>query len=201
MNLRNVVRILIVAVAAVGAVAAATSAVAFQGAQAEQRPADPALARVSAAGTPVQLPARVREKLHLNAYSEISLLATSGTRHFYRFDRGGERPCFGTGRTDALYPIGMITCRFAAPFFPSAEMPILDLSVVAIDSESGPRFVRVSGFAADGVKRVGVLGADGEIVAEIPVRRNVYYTASPPPNAAALVALAVDGTIVASVPM
>jgi hypothetical protein len=163
--------------------------------------ADPALSRVSSPGRPITLAPGVIEKLHLDAWSEISLLATKGTRHFYRFERPAGNPCFGTGRTDAPYPIGMISCRIAAPFFPSPEMPVLDLSVVSIEKGDTARFTRVQGIAADGVARVGILDADGNVAAEIPVENNVYSSDSVPRDTtAALVAVGADGRILAAVP-
>lgn len=42
------------------------------------------------------------------------------------------------------------------------------------------RFFRIEGIAADQVSSVGVLGSNGDVVAAVPVVRNVYAVSAPP---------------------
>ena len=42
------------------------------------------------------------------------------------------------------------------------------------------RFFRIEGIAADQVSSVGILGSDGDVVARVPVVRNVYAMSAPP---------------------
>jgi len=160
----------------------------------------PGLSRMSATGTPVALPAATIAKLHLTSFSRISLMASHGQMRFYRLDRGAGTPCFARGRTDAPYPIGMIACRTAAPYFPSADMPILDLSTVEISGTDGPHLLRAEGFAADGVAAVALVDGHGSIVKRLPVTGNVYYDDEVPNNATGLEALAADGQTLAQIP-
>ena len=50
-----------------------------------------------------------------------------------------KRDCFGTGHVGDPTLYRAIMCRFMAPFFPSPEMPILDVSVVEL-SQADPRW-------------------------------------------------------------
>jgi hypothetical protein len=59
----------------------------------------------------------------------------------------------------------------------------------------------VAGFAADGVTAVGVLNASGDVVQNVPVRENVYYSdAIEGGTVAKLVALDAAGDVVAHSP-
>jgi len=161
----------------------------------------PGLSRMSATGMPVSLPAATIAKLHLTSFSRISLMASHGQLRFYRLDRGEGTPCFARGRTDAPYPIGMIACRTAAPYFPSADMPILDLSTVEISQTDGqPHLLRAEGFAADGVTAVALVDAHGSIIKQLPVTGNVYFDDAVPSNVTGLEALAATGQTLAQVP-
>jgi hypothetical protein len=80
--------------------------------------------------------------------------------------------------------------------------PIWDMSVVeATLKRSTPHWWRVEGLAADGVNRIGIVNAAGQIMAEAPVVNNIYHLAKlPPGDHSKLVALDRDGHIVARVP-
>jgi hypothetical protein len=72
-------------------------------------------------------------------------------------------------------------CSNKAPFFPSLDRPILDLSVATMErGDNVVHFTRVEGFAADGVTRVALLNADGKTVGEVPVIQNTYSTRTLP---------------------
>jgi len=72
--------------------------------------------------------------------------------------------------------------------FPSEKTPILDMSGVAYDPTTHvTRLLDLTGFAADGIARVGVLSTDGSLHAT-PVVANVYHGDLPDVQAAALVA-------------
>lgn len=185
------------ALAVLAAIAGTSLAVARSGGSSPP----PGLSRMSATGTPVSLPTATIAKLHLASFTRISLMASHGQRRFYRLDRGAGTPCFARGRTDAPYPIGMIACRTAAPYFPSAELPILDLSTVEISGTDGqPHLLRAEGFAADGVAAIALVDAHGSIIQRLPVSGNVYYDDAVPNNVTGLEALAADGQILAQVP-
>jgi hypothetical protein len=95
----------------------------------------------------------------------------------------------------------MIACRTAAPFFPSADMPILDLPTVEISRTEGQaHLLRAEGFATDGVAAVALVDAHGSIIQRLPVTGNVYYDDAIPSNTTGLEALAATGQVLAQVP-
>jgi hypothetical protein len=101
---------------------------------------------------------------------------------------------------DSPDPVGIIACRGAAPYFPSADMPILDVSIVSVE-DGAPRFLRVAGLAADGVAGIAILDASGQQVQTIPVVSNVYATDTVVPRAGIrIAALDAQGAVIARVP-
>lgn len=161
----------------------------------------PALSSVSSQGTPFALPPNDPRTARLQqaGYANISVLAVANGRNFYRFEQQSGASCFGTGESDATWPIGAIKCRIAPPYFPSPELPVLDLSQIAMQQgDVRPTYVRIEGFAADGVASVGAVDEDGAVIDRIPVRGNVY-SAPAPPSTVRLVALSEDNTVLANV--
>jgi hypothetical protein len=91
--------------------------------------------------------------------------------------------------------------RADAPYFPSADMPILGLSTVEISGTDGQaHLLRPEGFADDGVAAVALVDAHGSIIQRLPVTGNVYYDDAVPNNVTGLEALAADGQTLAQVP-
>jgi hypothetical protein len=157
---------------------------------------------VSSKGTPFDLPSNDPRTTRLQqaGYANISLLAVVDGRNFYRFQQQAGSSCFGTGASDATWPVGAIKCRIAAPYFPSPELPVLDLSDVGMQTGGvRPSYVRIEGFAADGVASIGAVEEDGTVTERIPVDGNVY-SAPAPANTVRLVALSEDNTVLADIP-
>jgi hypothetical protein len=163
--------IVVALVAALGVIAAIAAAAggAFSGA-----PPSDLLARVSNQGKPSAIQAAVKQRMGLDGYSSISEVAARNGERYLRFSGGDSNDCYGNGAVAGALPVGVIKCVNAAPFFPSASKPILDLSVVEVDSQGSSSFVRVGGIAADGVAQIGIENAAGDIVQTIPVIGNVY---------------------------
>jgi hypothetical protein len=152
------------------------------------------LSTLSAQGTPVTLPPNDVRTKHLRGshVTKVALLGTVGGRSFYRVGASAH-PCYGAGRAGAAWPLGVIMCRNAPPYFPSPEMPVLDLSVVGMDrGDAEMHYIRVQGLAADGVASIGVVDRDGATVARLPVRGNVYGAESLP-TATGVRLVALDG--------
>lgn len=79
----------------------------------------------------------------------------------------------------------------------------MDFSVVDLsgDKRSEMKFFRIEGIAADEVSSVGILGSNGEVLARVPVLRNVYAMSAPPDTPGrGLVALDARGRPLASLP-
>lgn len=159
----------------------------------------PALSSVSARGTKVALPARdIRTKrLAGSRITELTLLGTIGGRSIYRVGDSAH-PCYGAGDAGASWPLGVIACRNAAPYFPSRQMPLFDFSTVGMDRGDGEmHYIRIVGVAADGVASVGLLDRNGATVERLPVRGNVYGAESLPTRSGVrLVALDASGNVV-----
>jgi hypothetical protein len=159
----------------------------------------PALSTVSAQGTKVALPPNdIRTKrLRGSGISDLTLLGTVGGRSLYRVGDSAH-PCFGAGDAGATWPLGVISCRNAAPYFPSREMPLFDFSMVGMDrGDAEMHYIRVEGIAADGVASVRVLDRDGATVERLPVRANVYGAESLPTRTGVrLVALDAGGNVI-----
>ena len=148
----------------------------------EPSQSDP-FSRISNEGTPVELSAegrRVLERMGM-PNARVFLLATSGGRAFYRLAAGPRgRRCFATGPASTVGRFGSVAC--VASGFPSRARPILDFSAFQLKrGEREPRLLRLEGIAADAVTAVALVGADGKVVARVPVERNVFALPSPPP--------------------
>lgn len=158
----------------------------------------PALSTVSAQGTKVALPPNdIRAKrLRGSGITDLTLLGTVGGRSLYRVGDSAH-PCFGAGDAGAAWPLGVIFCRIAPPYFPSREMPLFDFSTVGMDrGEAEMHYIRVEGVAADGVASVGLLDHNGATVERLPVRGNVYGAESLPMRTGVqLVALDARGNV------
>jgi hypothetical protein len=125
----------------------------------------------------------------------LSLLAIREGRAFYRVGDARAR-CYAVGDARSIGTVGAITCW-------DDSQPLMDFSVVDLSSgsRSEMRFFRIEGIAADQVSSVGVLGSNGDVVAHVPVARNVYVMSAPPGTAArGLVALNSEGRPLAALP-
>ena len=129
----------------------------------------------------------------------VRLIGAAGPLAYYAVERKDGNTCFVTGRAADRPHIAFIDCpplgqRFS---FPSARTPILDHSVF---SASG-RLSVLTGIAADGVGRVGVVDERGRVYST-PVRKNVYYTRDlPKTEPRAIVALTATGRRVYTLPI
>jgi hypothetical protein len=132
----------------------------------------------------------------------ISILGTRGNRSFYRLSDH----CYGSGPASPTnHVFGQISCT---PAFPSPAVPVQDGTVFGSsagrDQRPQPRTLTVHashGIAADGVAKVALLDADGQIVAETSVRDNIYsFDPAPAGNATKVVAYSATGEVVFSQP-
>lgn len=136
------------------------------------------------------------------AAAGIFILGTRGDRSFYRLSDH----CYGSGpASPSNYVFGHIQCVTA---FPSRDVPVLDATVFGStagpDERPRPETLTVhasEGIAADGVAKVALLDADGQVVAETPVVDNIYrFERVPAGNALRVVAYTATGEIVFTQP-
>ena len=122
-----------------------------------------------------------------------ALLTVRAGRAFYRLE-GKTGTCIGTGPAGDVGDVGAVDCPDGP--FPTAARPVLDLSVYesASRSRSDLSLFRVEGIAADGVATVAFLRPNGRAALKVPVRQNVFASASVPSGPiAGLAAFGADG--------
>ena len=157
--------------------------------------ADP-FSRVANRGTRVEAKAEKRGEREMTP-RDLFLLRRGEGRAVYRIGgiRDGSNACYASGPADEVGRLGQVGCGQSS--FPSRQLPIYDMSSLQMKrGEKAPHLFRVAGVAADAVAEIGLLDADGEVVARVPVERNVYLLAAPPARATALAALDAQGRIV-----
>ena len=110
-----------------------------------------------------------------------SLLTVRGGRALYRLETE-HGSCIGSGYAAHIGAIGASECPDGP--FPTAERPVLDLSVYESTSHARREvsLYRAEGIAADGVAAIAFLRPDGSVAVRVPVAANVYESAAPRPN-------------------
>jgi hypothetical protein len=193
---RRIGRLSLFVVAAVVAVVAVGSALALTG-------------RLTSLfhGTPVK-DLTPRERFLLSEWDmngKVELIARRGSTAFYVIRRRDGRRCYSVGDV----PVGrtpfqrQARIRFGATgctdprVFPSRAVPVLDYSFYSFRlGDGGMRLAGLRGFAADPVKRIGIIGAGNEIGFTVPVEDNVYSAGRRSfPGARGIVALGEHGKV------
>jgi hypothetical protein len=118
--------------------------------------------------------------------AHVSLLAVRGTRALYRLE-SKSGPCVGAGPADTPGKLGSIDCPRGP--FPTAAMPVVDLSVYEATSHESRdvSLYRAEGVAADGVATIAFLRPNGTVALKVPVQANVYEAGAIPPGLVATV--------------
>jgi len=166
--------------------AAATAAIVLATLTSASKPG--ALARISNHGYRITL--RSNSLTRNLGIDEASLLAVRGG-HAYYLLQTQNGPCGAVGQPDKPDVVGAAQCPQG--HFPTAEHPVLDLSVYesATHQLGTVSLYRAEGITADGVAAVQFLRPDGSTALTVPVTGNVFATTSVPSEPIAGVA-AVD---------
>jgi hypothetical protein len=160
------------------------------------KPAAPAYTfdHISNSGSPVDVSASNAETLRGGGgQASLRRLATRNGTVFYTAPGATGGLCYAKG-PENTGGIALLGCPNAKEVFsfPSREKPILEMSGGVIDSTDGSvHLLELSGFAADGVAKVGLIDVNG-VIHSVNVSDNVYDLALPNVEAKAVVAL--DGT-------
>lgn len=136
-----------------------------------------ALARLSNEGRKVSVqPGAIASAVQLQ---HSVLLAIRGGRALYRLETA-KGLCIGSGPAADLGEVGAVECPQGP--FPTAERPVLDLSVYESTSHERHEVTlyRVEGVAADGVAAIVYLRPNGRVAVTVPVRGNVFSATSVP---------------------
>jgi hypothetical protein len=127
-----------------------------------------------------------RERFILSEFDmkgRVELVATHGSRAFFVIRKADGSACYFVGRTrQGLTPAqAELRTRFgsggclAKGIFPSRALPVLDFSFYQLrPGEAEARLMGLEGFAADPVRKIGVIGRDNRVVYSIDVNDNVY---------------------------
>ncbi len=151
--------------------------------------------RFSAPGTPVvNLSTHDAETLTSGGGKpELSRITTRGGTAFYTAPASSSGLCFARGSV-ATGHLSVLACPRpgvgTSPMdFPSDPAPVLDMSasIGSIRAGEGRRLLDLTGFAADGVARVGMIDINGELHDTL-VDDNVYYAKMPDVTVKAIVA-------------
>lgn len=173
---------------------AAVAAVAALSSKTQSREVTLKAARVSANGSPVVPSGDATRMLNtvqgeqVGSVSSVLLLATRADQSFYRVLTTRGNGCYAAGPAakagGQVTDLGIVVCP-VDPAFPSADLPILDMSPTTRSTNGNSRNAhlgKIEGFAADGVASIDLTGADGKTVSRIPVRDNVYYAGPTMPS-------------------
>jgi hypothetical protein len=143
------------------------------------------LSRLSNAGRPltVQRDLMARQV----GLQHASLLAVRGGRAFYRLETS-HGMCLGSGAAADVGDLGAVECPQGP--FPTAERPVVDLSVYESTSRGRPEvsLYRAEGVTADGVAAIAFLRPNGKVALKVRVYGNVFAEASVPPGPVAGIA-------------
>jgi hypothetical protein len=136
-------------------------------------------------GTPVN-DLTPREEFLMSEFDmkgKAELIATHGSTAFYVIRRQDGRLCYSVGEThknltpaqrEGQFRFGGAEC-IDPRIFPSHAMPVLSHPFFGYRSgDSEAQMGGLSGFAADAVAKVGVIGSDNQIAFTIPVTDNVF---------------------------
>jgi len=155
------------------------------------------LSAVAKGVSPSDVPASKRAQLDAVGSTGIRQIAVRDGRAFFVIDKSDGSHCYAVGDEGDSNLFGGIECP-ATSFFPTPAHPILDMSVVRLSpADPRPTLTRLEGFAADGVARVAVITASGQVTADTPVIDNVYSAQGnqlPDQPINGLVAFGADGT-------
>jgi hypothetical protein len=187
---RNVVALLVLAAVAVG-VAAAFVAL-------RDGDEDSGLAAMSNRGTPIEMAIPERLGAGGRMAREAILIAERGGIRFLRLPRTDGSSCWATGeRRSGFWNLTGFRCETGFTRFPDPKLPVMVVGGYRV--LPGTQFIvydYLAGFAADGVKRVGVIDAQDRLIPVTAVLGNLFFTPRPPDRVKAIAALDGAGEII-----
>lgn len=175
-----------------GAISAAIAVGALQTPESTSGSSPQRYDHVSNVGTPVPVSPRTADILVNGAGKPVlNHLGTRAGMTYYAGPGATGGKCYAIGPANTG-GIAVLSCLDPVAPFPSEDAPILDMSGMAGDPGThSVTFLELSGFAADGVAKVGLIDVNG-VLHGAEVRDNIYYADLPQVPARALVA--VDGS-------
>lgn len=136
-------------------------------------------------------------------WKSMRFLGAGGPIAYYAITKDDGSTCFATGASARRPHISGLDCQAAnlRSRFPSRNAPLLDHSAYGLRTQHKRWIFRLTGLAADGIGRVGVVTEAGR-TDTVPVSHNVYYmTDLPAGPLRAIVAFDKAGRRVATIPL
>lgn len=159
---------------------------------------DQGLAAFSTRGTPVDMEIPKQLGPWGKVTGEAVLIGERENVRFLRLPREDGSSCWATAESrSGFWSLTGFACEGDFLRFPDPKRPVMVVSRQQGDPVTRLfSYDRFEGFAADGVRRVGVIDAEDRVVAVAAVRRNVFSTPEPPAAFKRLVALDEAGEVI-----
>lgn len=156
---------------------------------------DRALSTISTTGRPIAM--AVPENLGPFAgdlTGDVELLAARDGIRFVRMARTEGGWCYGTADDRGLTNFA---CETETNPFPSGDVPVLNVSRQQGTEQPGiVEYLSFAGFAADAVRRVGIVDAEGRVVPVAVVVDNTFHVEAPVVRGKQIVALDETGDVI-----
>lgn len=159
---------------------------------------DLGLAAFSTRGTPIRM--EIPETLGPwgDVTGEAILIAERPSLRFLRLPRKDGSSCWATAeQRSGVWSLTGFTCEGDFVRFPDPKRPVMPIGRISIDPVKRVwNYEAFAGFAADGVKRIGVLDANGRLVEVARVAKNTFLADEPPQGVKRLAALDAAGEVI-----
>lgn len=192
---RRLVAVSILAVIALGVVAAFLFLVLRDGSD-----EDSALAAMSTRGRPVEMavPERAGRPDSPKLTGEAVLITERGGIRFLRLPREDGSSCWCTAEhRSGEWQLTNYGCETGFTRFPDPEQPVMVVGrLQIIPGTQSMVYQSFAGFAADGVKRIGVIDEQDRLIEVTSVVDNVFFTPRPPGRVKAVAAIDEAGEVI-----
>lgn len=159
---------------------------------------DRGLSAMSNRGRPIEMEIPARLGPWGKPTGEVILLAERGNVRFLRLPNEDGTSCWATGeRRSGFWNLTNFNCETGFVRFPAPERPVM----VVARQQANPIAETIvydafAGFAADGVKRIGVVDAENRLIEITNVVDNVFFTPDPPESVRYVTALDEAGEVI-----
>jgi hypothetical protein len=159
---------------------------------------DDGLAAMSNRGRPIEMAVPERLGPWGDVTGEVILIAERGGIRFVRLPRKDGSSCWGTAdRRAGIWNLTGYGCETGFLRFPDPERPVMVVGrMQVLPGTQLMVYESFAGFAADGVKRIGVIDAQDHVIQVTNVVDNVFFTPNPPDRAKAVAALDSAGEVI-----
>ena len=159
-----------------------------------------ALAAFSTRGRPIELavPERYGAPNSPKFTGEAVLIGERGGLRFVRLPREDGSSCWATSeRRSGEWQLTNYACETGFLRFPDPERPVIVVGrLTVLPGTQSMVYDSFAGFAADGVRRIGVIDEQERLIQVTGVVDNVFFTPTPPDRIKAVAALDAAGEVI-----